>query len=123
MVGLWNNKAFLRRGVTMSEQDDKETIDNILKEAWEKIRKSNPSKEELENAKFFVDGKELTEGGEINIKGNFKREQYIYDHLFALVERAILACNGNDIDEVCHLVDAYDVLLAIGMAKDWIEED
>ena len=107
--------------------DDKghEDIDEILKDAWEKIRKSNPSKEELANAKFFIDGKEITEGGTINIEGNHnpKREEIIYEHLFALVERAILACNGNDIDEVCHLVDAYDVLLAIGMAKEWMEED
>ena len=103
--------------------NEHEDIDDILKDAWERIRSTKPSEEELKNAKFFIDGKELTEEGEINIRGNYKREQYIYDHLFDLVERAILACGGNDIDEVCHLVDAYDVLLAIGMAKDWIEED
>lgn len=105
--------------------EEHEDIDEILKEAWERIRKSNPSKEDLANAKFFIDGKELnelTEEGEINIKGNYKKEHYLYDHLFALVERAILNCNGNDIDEVCHLVDAYDVLLAINIAMGY-EED
>lgn len=107
--------------------DEHEDIDEILKEAWERIRKTNPSKEDLANAKFFIDGKEiepgeLTEEGEINIKGNYKKEHYLYDHLFALVERAILNCNGNDIDEVCHLVDAYDVLLAIKIAMGY-EED
>ena len=101
-----------------------EDIDEILKDAWEKIRKSNPSKEDLKNAKFFMDGKEIEEG-EVEIHGKFpfKREEIIYDHLFALVERAILNCKGNDIDEVCHLVDAYDVLLAIGMAKEWMEDN
>ena len=100
-----------------------EDIDDILKDAWERIRSTKPSEEELKNAKFFIDGKELTEEGEVNIRGNYKREQYIYDHLFGLVERAILNCSGNDSDEVCHLVDAYDVLLAIGMAKDWIDDN
>jgi hypothetical protein len=100
-----------------------EDIDDILKDAWERIRSTDPSKEDLKNAKFFMDGKEITEGGELNIRGNYKREQYIYDHLFDLVERVILSCNGNDIDDVCHLVDAYDVLLAIGMAKEWIEDN
>jgi len=103
-------------------ENEHEDIESILEDAWKKIRESKPSEEDLKNAKFFIDGKELTEEGEINIKGNYKKEHYLYDHLFALVERAILNCNGNDIDEVCHLVDAYDVLLAIKIAMGY-EED
>ena len=104
--------------------NEHEDIEDILEEAWERIRSTNPSKEDLKNAKFFIDGKELiSEEGEINVQGNYKREEIIYDHLFDLVERAILSCNGNDIDEVCHLVEAYDMLLAIGITKDWIDEN
>lgn len=106
--------------------EEHEDIESILEEAWERIRSTSPSKEDLENAKFFIDGKELdsfTEEGEIGIKGNFKREQYLYEHLFALIEKAILSCNGKDVDEACRLVEAYDTLLAIGLAMGYEEND
>ncbi len=102
--------------------NEHEDIEDILEEAWERIRSTNPSEEDLKNAKFFIDGKEVTEEGEIGIQGNFKREQYLYEHLFALIERAILACNGSDVDEACRLVEAYDTLLAIGLAMGYEEE-
>ena len=78
------------------------SLKDVINEAWEKVK---------------------AEGGPVFNDKDDKRQQIIYDHLFALVEKAILSCNGNDIDDVCHLVDAYDTLLAVGMAKDWIEED
>lgn len=95
------------------------TFDDVLKEAWEKVKGKRPS-EDLANAKFSIGGKGIKDGGaEVT---PVSRESMLYDHLFGILERAILSCNGNDVGEVCELIEAYDMLLAIGMAKEWIDE-
>ena len=97
------------------DHEDIESLEDVVKEAWEKVKNEKPNEyiqDIIENG---------LEHGEITVKP-VSRESILYEHLFALVERAILSCNGNDVDEVCRLVETYDTLLAIGMAKDW-EED
>ena len=93
---------------------DPESFEEVVKKAWEKVKNENDSMESADKIYRF-------EEGEINVQD--KREEIIYNHLFALVERAILSCTGNDIDEICQLVEAYDMLLAIGITKDWIDEN
>ncbi len=85
--------------------EEHEDIESILKDAWEKVKNEKPN--------------EYIQEGSCPIK----RERILYEHLFDVLERAILACDLRDVDDACHLVDAFDVLLAIGMAKDWIDDD
>jgi len=92
------------------------SFDDVLKEAWEKVKGKKPNK----HIQDIIDNG--IEHGDIEVSGKMTREEFLYDHLFDILETAILACNGHDVGEVCELIEAYDMLLAIGMAKEWIDE-